>query len=100
MQPEFRGLRSAQSARACPQPRLYFAKFWIWRNAVLRRLCRRQLDAPHRDTGLVDLFTIRRHEPGTARKEVGMRPVLLWFLAISVSVIILPCLFYVVYQWR
>jgi hypothetical protein len=29
-----------------------------------------------------------------------MRPVLLWFLGISVSVIVLPYLFYAVYQWR
>jgi len=29
-----------------------------------------------------------------------MRPVLLWFLGISVSVIILPYLFYVVYRWH
>ena len=33
----------------------------------------------------------------TAREKVVMRPVLLWFLGISVSVIILPYLFYVVY---
>jgi hypothetical protein len=49
----------------------------------------------------VDLFTTRRARARiTARKEVGMRPVLLWFLGISVSVIILPYLFYVFYQWR
>jgi hypothetical protein len=36
----------------------------------------------------------------TARKEGMLRLVLLWLLGISVSVIILPYLFYVVYQWR
>jgi len=29
-----------------------------------------------------------------------VRPVLLWFLSISIVVIVLPYLFYVVYQWR
>jgi hypothetical protein len=83
-----------------PQPRLYFARFWIWRNAVLRRLCRRQLDASSRYwvSGFIHHPSARARI--TARKEVGMRPVLLWFLGISVSVIILPYLFYAVYQWR
>ena len=82
-----------------PQPRLYFARFWIWRNAVLRRLCRR-LDASSRYwvSGFIHHPSARARI--TARKEVGMRPVLLWFLGISVSVIILPYLFELVYQWR
>jgi hypothetical protein len=35
-----------------------------------------------------------------AREEVVVRPVLLWFLGIFIVVIVLPHLFYVVYQWR
>jgi hypothetical protein len=59
------GVSSAPSvsARACPAAAMLFASFWIWRNAVLRRLCRRQLDARQRGSGLVDLFTNRRREP-------------------------------------
>jgi RNA polymerase sigma-70 factor, ECF subfamily len=30
---------------------LFFASFWKWRNAVLRQLCRRQLDARNRGMG-------------------------------------------------
>jgi RNA polymerase sigma-70 factor, ECF subfamily len=42
--------------------RMFSASFWIWRNAILRRLCSRQLDARQLGTGL-DLFTTRRNKP-------------------------------------
>ena len=64
-------------------------------------LCRRQLDARHRNNWASGFF---QHPSAracriTARKEVVLRPVLLWFLGISASVIVLPYLFYVFYQW-
>jgi hypothetical protein len=47
--------------------------------------------------GSVNLFCLPNKMAG---KEVVVRPLLLWFLGISIVVIVLPYLFYVVYQWQ
>jgi hypothetical protein len=100
MQSEFRGFRSAQSARACPAAAALLRQILDMEERRSSAACRRQLDASSRYwvSGFIHHPSARARI--TARKEVGMRPVLLWFLGISVSVIILPYLFYAVYQWR
>jgi hypothetical protein len=35
-----------------------------------------------------------------AREEVAVRPVLIWLLGVSIAVVIVPYLFYMVYQWQ
>jgi hypothetical protein len=63
---------------------------------------RRPLDARRRGAGPSRFIsaTVGTSLLGNCKEEVVLRPVLLWFLGISIVVIILPYLFYVVYQWR